>query len=179
MRENEMCSEKQIHRKEAYRKRMAYLSLHPKLLRALQGSNQLLTTVVFVLYPLLLIWLFVKQEQQLYKAIVVPLDSFILLSVFRCLVNRKRPYEVYGIPAVFNKETEGKSFPSRHVFSVTVIAMTYLFLLPVSWPGIVLLAAAGFLAAIRVVSGVHYVSDVLAGIFAGLVAGVTGYIVFP
>ncbi|MFR5847382.1 MAG: phosphatase PAP2 family protein [Streptococcus salivarius] len=59
----------------------------------------------------------------------------------------------------------GKSFPSRHVFSATVIAMLALTLNP--WLGGAMLFLAMALALLRVLGGVHYPSDVLAGYAIG------------
>ena len=47
-----------------------------------------------------------------------------VVSVSRKIINEPRPYEKYGVPPVLDKDTSGKSFPSRHVFSVFVIAVT-------------------------------------------------------
>ena len=79
---------------------------------------------------------------------------------------------------VIQKDTKGKSFPSRHVFSATMIAMTYLLLSPWAPLGWFLLVIAVCLGAVRVIGGIHYISDVVAGILLGVLAGVIGYIVF-
>ena len=100
-----------------------------------------------------------------------------LLSVFRSAVNRPRPYEAFELPPVIKKDTKGHSFPSRHVFSATIIAMTFILHSPWSWLGIIFLAVSLLLAVVRVVSGVHYISDVVAGIVVAVVASVLGYIV--
>ena len=49
---------------------------------------------------------------------------FVGLSVVRKIINAPRPYEKFDMPPVLEKDTKGKSFPSRHVFSVFIIAMT-------------------------------------------------------
>ena len=88
----------------------------------------------------------------------------------RYLINRKRPYEKFDVPPVIPKDTKGKSFPSRHVFSATVIAMTFLFMSPWMWLGVALLFVALLEGVVRVVSGVHYISDVIAGMVVGILA---------
>ena len=98
----------------------------------------------------------------------MPAVSFILLSVFRWVLNAPRPYEIFGADPVIKKDTKGKSFPSRHVFSMFVIAVTVLYFCPV--PGIVLVAAGVLMAAARVAGGVHFPADVIAGAVAGAAA---------
>ncbi len=141
----------------------------PKRAQSLHIANIILTGIVFVAYPILLIGLFGTRSDYLLRSILVPLDGFIVVSVFRYLVNRRRPYETFDLPPVIPKETSGKSFPSRHVFSAAIIAFTFLAIPQVMWIGIVLFVCAVLLAVIRVISGVHYISDVIA---AGLIAAV-------
>lgn len=165
-----------MRQKEAYQKRMTFFSSRPGLTKALRVTNQILTYTMFFLYPLLLIWLLLFEKESLFAAVVVPLDAFIILSVVRYLVNRKRPYEYFQTTSAVSKATSGKSFPSRHVFSAFVIATTFLAVGPQPVAGYVLLFAGTIIGAIRVLLGVHYVSDVIAGAFFGILAGVAGYL---
>ena len=55
--------------------------------------------------------------------------------------------------------------------------MTYLCWSPYVWAGVVLLVLAAGMAVVRVISGVHYISDVAAGAVCGIVAGVLGYVI--
>ena len=129
--------------------------------RALHRANKILTVVIFVAYPCLLLWLLWQKDMRLYKAICVPLDGFIIVTVVRVWINRKRPYEIFELPSVIPKDTKGHSWPSRHVFSAAVIAFTFWFVCPAV--GIVFLLMTVAIAWIRVVSGVHFISDVVAG----------------
>lgn len=165
-----------IEYKEAYRKRMAFFKEREELTKVLCIINKFLTYTVFVLYPLLLIWLLMFKKELLFAAVVVPLDSFIILSVARYLINRRRPYEYYGTPSAAAKTTRGRSFPSRHVFSAFVIAVTFLAVGPQPAVGYVLLLAGVVLAAIRFLLGVHFISDVAAGAVLGILAGAVGYL---
>lgn len=166
-----------LKRKEAYAKRMLFFQQNPTLTKCLHIVNKAMTYSVFLLYPLLLLWIWGNAAEELYAAIVVPLDSFILLSVARYFINRKRPYEVYDIPSAIHKHTYGKSFPSRHVFSAFVIAMTFICKGPNPMVGVALLFVGGILGVLRVVLGVHFTSDVLVGAMVGILAGIVGYII--
>ncbi len=155
---------------------MEYLRAHPGIRNLLYGVNRILEAVVFAAYALLLLWLFMQKDALLAKAVIVPLDGFIILSAVRWMIDRKRPYEVYGVPPAIRKDTKGKSFPSRHIFSAFMIAMTYLFLSPWQLIGIALLFLGALLAWIRVISGVHFAGDVLAGASFGVAAGLAGFV---
>jgi membrane-associated phospholipid phosphatase len=162
-------------KQENYKKRMDYLAKTPVLTRFLHIVNKILTFTVFLLYPLLLTWLLLNHKEYLLRAILVPFVSFVLVTVVRRLINRARPYEAYGIPSAVYKSTSGKSFPSRHVFSIFVIAVTFLYLGPDPMIGLALFAAGVILGLIRILIGVHYVSDVVVGAFVGILAGFIGF----
>ena len=71
------------------------------------------------------IWGRLWQELIIYLAI--PGISFVAVSIFRKCYNAKRPYEIYDFKPLIPKDTIGKSFPSRHVFSIFVIGTTLLY----------------------------------------------------
>ena len=164
-------------KKDTYLKMTRPFRENAKLARSLHIINKIITYVMVALYIGLLAYYACNQDERLIRAIIVPLDSFIIVTVFRYMLNRKRPYEHFDIPPVIQKDTAGKSFPSRHVFSAFIIAMTYLCWSPYVCAGVVLLVLAAGMAVVRVVSGVHYISDVAAGAVCGIVAGVLGYVI--
>ena len=164
-------------KKDTYLKMTRPFRENAKLARSLHIINKIITYVMVALYMGLLAYYACNQDERLIRAIIVPLDSFIIVTVFRYMLNRKRPYEHFDIPPVIQKDTAGKSFPSRHVFSAFIIAMTYLCWSPLVWAGTVLLVLAASMAVVRVISGVHYISDVAAGAVCGIAAGVLGYVI--
>jgi membrane-associated phospholipid phosphatase len=108
-------------------------------------------------------------------ALLVPGISFVLVSVFRRIVNAPRPYEVFdGVP-VIAKDTLGKSFPSRHAFSIFVIGMAFCACCPLTWAGPTILVLGVALAVIRVIAGVHFPRDAIAGALAGILLGYMGF----
>ena len=62
------------------------------------------------------------------KLILTPLTSFIEVSFFRKCIDAKRPYVKYNITPLVKKDKKGESMPSRHVFSITIIAMCWLYI---------------------------------------------------
>lgn len=125
-----------------------------------------MTGIVFVSYFALLAYLLAGRSRMLFPSVAVPTVGFVLVSALRIVCGRMRPYERFGLPPVIPKKTKGKSFPSRHVFSAAIIAATFLVqsepFLAVA--GIVLALLALLLGVLRVVSGVHYISDVAAAL---------------
>ena len=159
--------------KKNYMRLHEYFSCHKRAARLLQGLNVAATLPAFIMYPLLLIHLFRKKDSGLGASLFIPASSFILVSVFRKAVNRKRPYESYGIPSLITKEKKGQSFPSRHVFSSFLIAVLWLPVIPAA--GIFLLLVSIFVALIRVIGGVHFVSDVVVGALVGVLSGLISF----
>ena len=160
--------------KKNYMRLHEYFSRHKRAARLLKGLNVAATLPAFIMYPLLLIRLFRKKDSGLGVSLLIPASSFILVSVFRKAVNRKRPYESYGIPSLITKEKKGQSFPSRHVFSSFLIAVLWLPVVPAA--GIFLLLVSIFVALVRVIGGVHYVSDVVVGAVVGVLSGLISFL---
>ena len=161
--------------KEQYIKITEGLRKDAEKTKRIVGLNQILTGVVFATYPLYLVVLYFEEDPKLIKAVLVPAISFVLVTILRRMINAPRPYEKFDIPPVIEKDTTGKSFPSRHVFSVFVIAMTIYYSHP--GPGIILGLIGLAMAVIRVLGGVHEVRDVVAGAVIGLLCGVVGFYV--
>ena len=168
-------------KKETYIKMTQPFREHPELAKGLHIMNKLCTGVMYLAYPLLLVYLFFCAKLSSYfsfrKALLVPAVSFVLLTVVRAWINRPRPYEAFEVSPVIKKDTKGNSFPSRHVFSATIIAMTFVLMSPWSWLGLLFLVLSILLAVVRVVSGVHYISDVAAGFFVAVAAAIIGYLI--
>lgn len=137
--------------------------------KALNLLNKALTLLCYAAYPTAMALLLFRRDPRLLPCVAVPGVSFVLLSVFRSKMNAPRPYEVLDIDPLIHKDTKGHSFPSRHVFSVFVIAMVFLRLCPAA--GFAFLAVGVLLAACRVIGGVHWPRDVLAGMVVGVLSG--------
>jgi membrane-associated phospholipid phosphatase len=163
--------------KEAYERMTRMVRTNPGRVVALNLANKSIARAVYLAYPMLIVYLAFNNDERLWKAIVGPGISFVLVSLFRSRMNKPRPYEVLGITPLISKDTKGKSFPSRHVFSIFVIATVFCHIsLPI---GVVLMVAGALLAAIRVVGGVHFPGDVIAGAAIGILSGIAGFILVP
>ena len=130
---------------------------------------KILPLVMFFAYPVLLIYAFFHSREELNMLVLVPLFVFIGVTALRVIVNEKRPYERYGKPSVFQKDTVGKSFPSRHTACAFIIAMAFLYInVPM---GIVALMIALLIEISRICAGAHYIHDVAAGMLISIAAG--------
>ncbi len=135
--------------------------------------NRMLTRLGWLMYPVLLLALALKGDPRLLRCVLVPGVSFAAVTLVRRWINAPRPYEALEIDPIIHKDTKGQSLPSRHVFSMFVIAVTYLWIQP--WIGVILLLLGVVLAVLRVLGGVHFPRDVLVGALCGLGSGLVGY----
>lgn len=141
--------------------------------RLINLLNKLTTGLVYITYPVVLFWLGYKKDSRFLATLLIPAVSFIVVSIFRSYINFSRPYEQLDIEPIIKKDTVGNSFPSRHVFSVFVIAMTLYY---ISKPlGLTLMLVGLLISLIRVIGGVHFPRDVIAGAIIGILSGILGY----
>ena len=100
---------------------------------------------------------------------------FVLVSLVRRLINAPRPYEAEDFSGPVPKKKSGRSFPSRHAFSIFAIGTLCLFFsLPL---GALTLAFGVFLCFCRVALGIHFVRDVLCGAVAGILTSIIGALI--
>ena len=98
----------------------------------------------------------------------------VVLAVTRAAINRPRPYEALNFTPLFPKDTKGQSMPSRHCFSAAaIVAAAFTVWVPL---GVAACLLAAVVAVTRVLTGVHYPSDVLAGLTFGAGAAVIGFL---
>ncbi len=138
-------------------------------------ADKFITALVFVSYPVFLFYsLWNQSTDEFIKVFLIPAAAFFAVSVFRKSYSASRPYEIWDIEPLLKKDTRGKSFPSRHVFSVFILGMAYFHTIKVL--GITLFFSGALLAFIRVIGGVHFPKDVVAGAFFGILSGLLFWI---
>ena len=144
----------------------------PIFLRLLRTFNRFMTVVMPMIYLTLLATTYLQEGlgKQVLVYVFVPASGFVILSLLRKKINAPRPYEVWEIVPLLDRDSPGQSMPSRHIFSATIISMTCLH--ASQSIGVICLILSAFLGLVRVLGGVHYPKDVLVGYACGLVWGV-------
>lgn len=143
------------------------------LQKGLKIANKVAVCFMACVYGMSLLRAFQCGLFEAAAAVMIPGIWFVLLSAFRSWYSAKRPYEVWNIRPLLEKDTKGKSFPSRHVFSAFMIASVCITYMP--YVGMAAMVVAGILAWIRVIAGVHFTKDVLAGAVVGIGGWFLGY----
>lgn len=164
---------------ESYKNVSLYFSETRARSNTIKALHDALPLILFIFYPIQLIMLAITDgllSETFLKFTLIPLITLILVTIVRAAINAKRPFEVYDYTPAVHKNSVGKSFPSRHTVSAFIIAMAFLYVQPKI--GVVMLVVAALIAATRVLSGVHFVRDVISGALIGVGIGVLGFFVF-
>ena len=144
----------------------------PFLLSLLRTFNRFMTVVMPMIYLTLLATTYLQQGlgKQVGIYLFIPASGFVILSFLRKKINAPRPYEVWEIVPLLDRDSPGQSMPSRHVFSATIISMACLHASLTM--GMICLTLSAFLGLVRVLGGVHFPKDVVVGYICALVWGV-------
>lgn len=146
-----------------------FFAKRPILLKTSLIIQKTLEIAVYIIYPLFLAYLIFSGNLFWIKSALVCGVGFLAVSFFRMRVNSKRPYEKYECEPLIKRDKKGRSFPSRHVFSAAIIAVSVAAVFHTL--GIVLFAAALLIGFLRVVLGVHFIKDVIFGLVLGIALG--------
>jgi undecaprenyl-diphosphatase len=121
---------------------------------------------------LILLWLFYNTFWKQWSAIMfVGIACLaVMVMTIKFMVRRRRPEGEWG--GIY-RNTDPHSFPSGHAARSFMIAVLASGLGP-GWLAIILWIWAPLVALARVAMGVHYVSDVVAGMIVGVIVGLIG-----
>lgn len=162
-------------KKEGYNAARNFFEAHKKLTLFLVMLQKGAEILIYLTYPIFVAVLFFMDNPFWIKSVLVCGIGFVAVSLFRHFFNAERPYQRYDIKPIINKSSLGKSFPSRHCFSASVIAVSISVInLPI---GIILGALALIIATLRVAFGVHFIKDVIFGLFLGVLIGSIQYFI--
>lgn len=131
----------------------------------------------YCLGVLLLIWLFTKGEWHRIAAALASgtvLLTMIILAL-KFSIRRRRPDGEWG--AIY-RNTDPHSFPSGHATRVFFLASLAWGIAPI-WCALMLTIWAPLVALSRVMTGVHYLSDILAGKVLGITLGIAAIFLLP
>ena len=161
---------------QCYQAIFDWFRARPAALRALGYAQKISVLGVYLVYGAVLAVTLWQRSGQFWRVLAVPAAVYVLGTLLRAAINRPRPYEALNFTPLFPKDTKGQSMPSRHCFSAAAIAGAAWYVFQ-PW-GLALAVLAVVIAVCRVVTGVHYVSDVLAGLAFGTVFSVLGWNAF-
>jgi undecaprenyl-diphosphatase len=145
----------------------------------LQPENRVLWTINaflahsgdswFWLAALFIIWLFGSPAWHVRTALLAAgiLSLAVLVLAIKFRVRRQRPVGEWG--AIY-RVTDPHSFPSGHAARAGLLTVLACGLGP-AWFAVVVVCWMPFVSLARVAMGLHYLSDVVAGLILGLVVG--------
>ena len=146
------------------------ISSNSAMCELLNVANKSITIYVYCMFSAVMIYLLFAQRFHEHVVITIFCAlGFFLVTFIRNFISRTRPFAKYGFEPIVKCKKQNRSMPSRHTYSVFVIAIATLLIHPALFAfnlfcGIVL-------ALTRILSGVHYISDILAGIAFAIVFG--------
>ena len=135
------------------------------------------TYLCAALYLGTLVHLLLTRDTRLVRAMLVPAVCFLTVTALRPAINRERPYDRFKAPPVGRyRRGKGKSMPSRHTASAAAIAFAVIYIFPTAPVAAGMLALCAVIAALRVLSGQHFATDVLAALLLSGVMSAVGYL---
>lgn len=159
--------------KEAqYQKLTAFCRKTKTREKIIAGITKYLPDAIAVAYPAAIAVLLVQGYSELLRFVLVPLAALVLVTVLRHVFHAPRPYDQMDFQPLLSHKP-GDSFPSRHTASSVIIAIAFWYLSPPL--GITASALAAVVGVSRVVAGLHYPKDVLAGASISIVIGILGF----
>ncbi|MGN0480768.1 MAG: phosphatase PAP2 family protein [Lachnospiraceae bacterium] len=162
--------------RQKYVERIGYIKSRPLLFNIVKACYYVIPYIIGALYVGIIAfdcYRCVNGSEGFGNAVVIisgPALAFVIVSVYRKLVNAKRPYEVYEYEPLIAKNKAGESFPSRHAASAFAIATACM--VSSAWVGLPVFILATIVALSRFFAGVHFAKDVVAGAIAG--TGIVG-----
>lgn len=128
--------------------------------------------VFFIIYFLAVLYLLIFDYNKLIRVLLVPAFTVLLNIFLRKVFKAKRPFDELNI----NKMIEHKSnysFPSNHCVCSMIISVSIIYINIKL--GFIMIILTIFTALSRIMTGLHYPSDVVAGLIIGLITGIFGF----
>ena len=131
----------------------------------------------FWMIALVIIWIFAQDFWRTRAALLASgiVGLALVVLAIKFTVRRQRPPGEWG--AVY-RNTDPHSFPSGHAARSAMLAVMAVGLGP-AWFAWLVVIWAPLVSLARVITGVHYLSDVFAGIIVGILAGIFMLVIAP
>ncbi len=158
-------------KKEQYLALMAWTRQTPRRAFFCELLCRALPAAAGAVYLGFAVWLLIVRSPALVRYAAVPALTLAIVSVLRRLIGRQRPYERWKeATPLMRSRRRGQGCPSRHAASALAIALAGFTVHPALGAG--LLVAAIGIGLTRVLSGVHFIGDVLCGYALALLCGI-------
>ena len=122
--------------------------------------------MVAILFSVFYIIFVMVSESAFYLLFIKPFVVLLITVLLRILIDRPRPIQKYDLKPIDDKKRIGHSFPSIHTSLAISIALTVIARGPNM--GLLLSALAITITCTRLLTGVHYLTDILASILLAL-----------
>ena len=134
------------------------------------------TYLCAVLYVASVAALLLRRDARVVRALLVPAACFLVATVLRPMIGRTRPYDRFDAPPVGRyKRGKGRSMPSRHAASAAAIACAVIYAFPGTLSCVCMVALSVLIAALRVLTGQHYLNDAICAIAMSFILSLIGY----
>ncbi len=130
--------------------------------------------VFIFIYIMGIISVMCRGGEGIVRIITVPLLTLVFNTVLRKALNKPRPFNREDITNFVEHKNSG-SFPSNHACSSMIISLSYFLIYPQLVP--VFMTLAFFTGLSRIMTGVHYPSDVLCGWLISLIFGIILFVI--
>ena len=162
--------------KDRYMNNKKWFESHKAAYNILKLLYKGLPLIMVIALPVLIVYKGLNHiDHDFFKMIYIPLFVLIEITILRKILKRQRPYEKYNTEPVIGRDGSADSFPSRHTASAFIISMAAI---PVSIPvSIILLIISSAIGLSRILSGVHYISDVIAGAAISVLTGIVFFVI--
>ena len=148
-----------------------------KCARALKLLSHLVSFVSVAAFGYMVYLSLSESVTKLMELLAVLALPFLAVTILRRLLNAPRPYELYDFYGEAPKNKKGSSFPSRHAHSAFAIGTLLCIFSPPLGAALLFLAIP--MCTSRVLLGIHFPRDVIAGALTGTLSSVIGiFIVF-
>lgn len=143
-----------------------FMYKHPFIKSCVYFASKFCPWMVAIFYSLFLLKIVIESQTGFYLLFIKPFVVLLITVLLRILIDRPRPIQKYDLKPIDDKKRIGHSFPSIHTSLAISIALTVIARGPNM--GLLLSALAITITCTRLLTGVHYLTDILASILIAL-----------
>ena len=143
-----------------------FMYKHPFIKSCVYFASKFCPWMIAIFYSLFLLKIVIESQTGFYLLFIKPFVVLLITVLLRILIDRPSPIQKYDLKPIDDKKRIGHSFPSIHTSLAISIALTVIARGPNM--GLLLSALAITITCTRLLTGVHYLTDILASILIAL-----------